>query len=156
MGPDHRGRTGRRRHAPLNRQLETTADGIAAAAVAAIFSGVPSTLWNLATRQRILASTEAAGTLLISRDSSRLRLFFAGGVTHLAISAWWGQVLARVLPRRHTVIAGAAAGAAIAALDLGIIGRRYPAIRALPAGPQVLDHIAFGALAGAVLSRRGR
>jgi hypothetical protein len=56
--------------------------------------------------------------------------------------------------------AGLAGGAAIAAVDLGLLahgpmGRRWPLIRALPVGPQVADHLAFGAIPGAVLRRRG-
>jgi hypothetical protein len=41
----------------------------------------------------------------------------------------------------------------IAALDLELIGRRYPHIAALPRLPQWLDHMAFGALLGAMLGR---
>jgi hypothetical protein len=48
------------------------------------------------------------------------------------------------------------AGLAIAALDLGVLGRRVPRIRALPLLPQVLDHVAYGATVGAVLSARRR
>jgi hypothetical protein len=48
---------------------------------------------------------------------------------------------------------GAASGLAIAALDLGVIGRRVPAIRRLPLAPQLADHALFGAVVG-VLSRR--
>ncbi len=125
-----------------------------AAAVAAVFSGVPSTVWNLVTGTSVLDSTEAAGTLLLRRDSSRPRLVIAGGAAHIAISLWWAQVLTRILPRRHTILAGAAAGAAIAAFDLGVVGRRYPAIRALPSAPQLADHLAFGALVAAVISHR--
>jgi hypothetical protein len=125
---------------------------VVAAAVAAIFSGGPSTAWNLATGSSVLASTEAAGTLLLHRETSRVRLVIAGAAAHVAISLWWAQVLARVLPRRHTILAGAAAGAAIAAFDLGVVGRRHPAIRALPVAPQLADHLAFGALVGAVIS----
>jgi hypothetical protein len=60
---------------------------------------------------------------------------------------------------RAPVAVGAAAGAAIAALDLGLVvhgpaGRRWPLIRALPVWPQVADHVAFGAIAGAALRRR--
>jgi hypothetical protein len=51
---------------------------------------------------------------------------------------------------------GALAGLAVAGLDLGVLGRRWPRIRALPTVPQVGDHVAFGALVGAVLSRAGR
>lgn len=43
---------------------------------------------------------------------------------------------------------GAAAGALIAALDLEVARRRYPAVAALDQLPQWLDHIAFGALIG--------
>ena len=51
---------------------------------------------------------------------------------------------------------GALGGVAIAGLDLGVLGRRWPRIRALPLVPQVADHVAFGALVGAVVSRVGR
>lgn len=129
-----------------------TRDGIVAAAVAAVFSGTPSTVWSLVTGGSLLASTQAAGTLLVRPDSSRARLVIAGGAAHAAISLWWAQVLARVLPRRHTILAGAAAGAAIASFDLGVVGRRYPAIRALRVAPQLADHLAFGALVGAVIT----
>jgi hypothetical protein len=59
------------------------------------------------------------------------------------------------------VAVGLAGGAAIAAVDLGLLahgplGRRWPLIRALPVGPQVADHLAFGAIAGAVLDLRRR
>jgi hypothetical protein len=63
-------------------------------------------------------------------------------------------VLARLLPRRHAAVWGAVAGLAIAALDLGVVGRRVPAIRELPQGPQWADHVAFGALVGWSLGRR--
>jgi hypothetical protein len=49
---------------------------------------------------------------------------------------------------------GAVAGAAIAALDLGVVGRRVPAIAELPSAPQVADHVVFGAVVGALLTRR--
>lgn len=80
----------------------------------------------------------------------------AGGAAHMAISLFWGVVLSLILPTRRTVLAGATAGIAIAALDLGLIGRRLPRIRALDPWPQLLDHVAYGAVIGAVLSRRGR
>jgi branched-subunit amino acid ABC-type transport system permease component len=52
------------------------------------------------------------------------------------------------------VLAGALAGAAIAALDLGLIGRYFPLIDALAFLPQLADHVAFGAVAGLVIARR--
>jgi len=54
---------------------------------------------------------------------------------HLAISAGWGVALA---------------------LDLGIMGRLFPRIGALPLAPQLADHVAYGATVGWMLSRRGR
>jgi hypothetical protein len=92
--------------------------------------------------------------VLLPRSDSDVALVLAGGAAHVAISIGWGVVLASALPRRHTLAAGAAAGLAIAALDLGVIGRRYPSIRDLDPAPQVLDHLAYGAVVGAVLSRR--
>ena len=48
---------------------------------------------------------------------------------------------------------GALAGLAIAALDLGLVGRRFPRIAALPLLPQLADHAAFGAIAGLCSTR---
>ena len=90
----------------------------------------------------VLASTRAVG-----RGS-----VLAGGVAHVAISLFWGVILAATLPRRHTVLAGAGAGLVIAAFDLGVVGRRIPPVRALDWRPQVLDHLAYGAVVGSVLS----
>ena len=41
-----------------------------------------------------------------------------------------------------------------AALDLGVVARRYPAIRALPQGPQWADHLLFGAVVGRLAACR--
>jgi hypothetical protein len=64
--------------------------------------------------------------------------------------------LPSLLPRRRTIAYATLAGLAIAALDLGAVGRRVPRIRALPLLPQVLDHVAYGATVGAALSLRRR
>jgi hypothetical protein len=68
---------------------------------------------------------------------------------HLALSLGWTIVLDRAGVR--TARAGAVAGLAIAAVDLGIAGRRLPRIQALPLLPQLADHVAFGAIAGWLL-----
>jgi hypothetical protein len=57
--------------------------------------------------------------------------------------------------RKLKVLRGAVAGLMIAALDLEIIGRRYPAVRALPRVPQWLDHVAFGILVTALAGSGG-
>lgn len=135
---------------------ETIEDGLVAGAVAAVVSGAPSTLHAIATRTSPLEATLAAGTLLLPRERRPLALVLAAVPAHLALSLGWALLLAIALPRRRTVSWGAAAGLGIAALDLGVVGRRVPRIRALPQLPQVLDHVAYGAAVGAVLSLRRR
>ncbi|HEV3353459.1 MAG TPA: hypothetical protein VG076_11065 [Acidimicrobiales bacterium] len=101
----------------------------------------------------VLDSTKAVGRAVLGPNEDGLSVLIAGGTAHVAISLAWGIVLAAVLPRRHTVVAGAMAGLGIAALDLGVVGRRLPSIRALDPAPQILDHIAYGLVVGAALSR---
>ncbi|HEX6345292.1 hypothetical protein [Umezawaea sp.] len=125
-----------------------------AAVVAGVLSGVPSTLHALATGGDVLAATRAAGTLLPGRRASAAR----GVVAHALLTAGWTAVLAAVHRRRpFGALGGAVAGLAVAVLDLEVVGRRYPAVRALPRGPQYADHLAFGALVGTTLRpvRRG-
>jgi hypothetical protein len=129
-------------------------DVLVAGVVAAIASGLPSTVWALATRGDPLESTLAAGSILLPRETRRARLLAAAVPVHLALSLGWAFVLARLLPRRNEAAAGAVAGLGIAALDLGLIGRSIPRIRALPLLPQIADHIAYGATVGYMLARR--
>jgi hypothetical protein len=122
-----------------------------AAVVGGVLSGVPSALHAALTHRPPLESTRAAGTLLGRPSVPR------GLVAHAAVTVWWTCVLAVALPRRRAAAWGAAAGLGIGLLDLGVVaGRRSPAIAALPRWPQLADHVAFGALAGAVLGTGGR
>lgn len=131
-------------------------DAIVAGAVAAVASGAPSTLHAIATRQNVLEASLAAGTLLLSGDERRSRLLPAAVVTHGALSLGWSAVLTLCLPRRRTVAWSIPAGLAIAALDLGVVGRRFPRIRELPLAPQIADHVAFALTVAVVLERRRR
>lgn len=125
----------------------------AAGLVAAVGSGAPSTVWTVLRHGDVLASSRAAGTLLPGRR--RRPSLFGGLVAHGVISAWWTGALGLAARRHRPGPAEAvAAGLAIAALDLGVIGRRYPAIAALAPGPQVADHLAFTGLFVAALRRR--
>lgn len=119
-------------HVPVPRSLLRTA------CVAGVLSGVPSTVITLVRGESLLESTRAAGSLL-GRETVA-----AGSAAHAGITLWWTAVLRAVLPRRQRLLWGAAAGGAIAALDLGVVGRRYPALARLDPVPQVLDHLAFG------------
>jgi len=131
-------------------------DAVAAGAIAALVGGAPSTAWALLTGADPLEPTLAAGSLLLPNERRRTRLVLAAAPVHLALSLGWAFVLERVLPRRHGIAAGTVAGAAIAALDLGVAARSFTRIRRLPLAPQVADHLAYGATVGYVLSRRRR
>jgi hypothetical protein len=122
-----------------------------AAAWAAVLSGAPSTLHALATGRDPLAATAAAGSILLPRETSRVRLVAAAVPVHLAVSLGWTLALDRAGVR--TARAGALAGLAIAALDLGVAGRRFPRVRELPLVPQLADHALFGAIAAHLLQR---
>ncbi len=142
--------------APLTTDDERKPPGAqvtAAALVAAAVSGIPSTVYAVATGRPLLEATEAAGSLLLPRETRSSRLVPAAGVIHLCLSLFWSRVLAQVLPRRPTVGWGLAAGSAIGVLDLLIIGRRWPLIRELPVAPQMMDHMAFGAVVAVMLRR---
>ncbi len=138
----------------MTRTTRPVADALAAGAVAAVVSGVPSSVYALATGRSLTEGTLAAGSLLLPREQRPAVLAAAAVPVHLTLSLGWAFVIEALLPRRHAVVWGALAGLGIAALDLGVIGRRHPRIRALAPVPQVLDHLAYGATVGAVLSRR--
>jgi len=121
---------------------------------ATIVSGLPSTVWAFARGDDPLAAVRAAGTLLPGRR--RRPSVLGGTMVHAAVSAFWTAALS-VAARRWplTPVRGALAGLAIAALDLGVIGRRYPAIAALDTPAQLADHAMFGAVVVHLLGRRG-
>jgi hypothetical protein len=129
-------------------------DALAAGMWAAVLSGAPSTLHALATGRDPLEATKAVGSILLPGERRTVPLVAAAVPVHLALSLGWALVLDRV--RVRGPVRGAAAGLAIAALDLGVAGRRLPRVRALPLAPQLLDHAAFGAIVGARLGRRAR
>lgn len=121
-----------------------------AAVVAGTLSGLPSTVHSVATGRPVLGPTRAAGELLGRPGLAR------GVLAHTTITLGWTNLLAVVLPRRHTAAWGAVSGLAIASLDLTIADRWFPTIAGLPRLPQVADHVVFGALVGAVVAQRRR
>lgn len=129
---------------------------IEATLVAATFSGLPSTL-HAAVERRSLRSaagyvyhaTRAVGTLVPPGRPG----FGRGVLVHLAISMLCGEALARSLPRDHPIEWGAAAGLVIGTINVGVIGRSFPAIRALPLVPQIADNVMFGAVFAVTLDR---
>src|SRR5207302_8199716 len=111
--------------------------GVAAGAVAAVLSGAPSTLFTLVQGGDVLDSTRAVGRIFVRRPHHDADLV-AGALAHIALSLGWGVVLAAALPRRRTILAGTPAGGGLAALALGLIGRRLPTIRPLDRRPPLL------------------
>lgn len=118
---------------------------------AAAFSGVPSMSVSVVRRDDVLESTRVIGRVVTRADDDRAALL-VGVVAHVAISLGWTAVVRALVPREQTTLdqrafRGALLGAAIAVLDVCLIGRHMPEIRDLDALPQVADHLAFGALA---------
>ena len=97
----------------------------------------------------LLEATRAVGTLLPARRPGLLR----GALVHLGVSAICGELLAHTLPQRHAVVWGAGGGLAIGVVNLALIGRRFPQIRALPLAPQLADNVAFGVVFALIVDR---
>jgi hypothetical protein len=124
-----------------------------AGAAGGILGGVPSTVSALVRGDDPLEATLAAASMLLPDEERTARLLAAAVPVHFGISIVWSIVLERVLPRRHRIRWGVAAGVGIAALDLFVVGRRFERIRKLPLAPQLADHVVYGATVGYVLSR---
>ena len=132
---------------------------IEATLLAAALSGLPSTLIAFI-KQRSLRSaavyaydaTRAVGTLVPPGRPG----FGRGVVVHMAMSVLCGETLARTLPRDHSAEWGAAAGLLIGVINVGVIGRSFPAIAGLPLVPQLADNVMFGTVFASALDRRDR
>lgn len=128
-------------------------DAVRAGLVAAVLGGLPSTLHALTTGRDPLEASYAAGSLLMPGERRAGVVLAAAVPVHLTLSVGWALVLSAALPRRPSLVSGAAAGLAIAALDLGVVGRRFERVRRLPVLPQLADHVAYGVVVAAVLRR---
>ena len=128
-------------------------DAVTAGLIAAATSGVPSTLITLARREAVLDGARAAGAMVLPRETRTVPLLAAAVPVHLLLSVGWAVVLERTLPPGRELWGGLAGGLAVAALDLGVIGRRLPAIASLPQPRQWADHVAYGLTVGAVVAR---
>jgi hypothetical protein len=124
---------------------------VAAGLAGAVLSGVPSTVVTLARGEDLLDGVRAAGAIVLPRETRTPVLLAAAVPVHLALSLGWAAVLEAA---DAGPVSGLALGLVIAALDLEVIGRRIPAIRALPQGRQWADHAAYGLVVGQWLRRR--
>jgi hypothetical protein len=127
---------------------------VAAGLAGAACSAVPSTVWSLLHGDDVLEGGRAAGAILLPHERRTHVLLAAGAPVHLGLSLGWSAVIAATLPPRAEPVWGVVGALAIAALDLGVVGRRIPAIRALPQGRQWADHAAYGLSVGIVLRAR--
>jgi hypothetical protein len=139
---------------PGSESFDAVRDILVSGLAGAALSGLPSSAWSLAVGDDLLAGARAAGALVLSEAHPTSTLLVAAVPVHLGLSLGWAAVLAAVLPHGAGAAWGAAGGLAIAALDLGVIGRRVPAIRALPQARQWADHVAYGITVALVLRAR--
>jgi hypothetical protein len=112
-----------------------------------LLSGIPSTLYALASGGDAMEATRAAGAMV-----GRPHSIGAAAAVHVTVSLFWCAVLWLALPTRHTTLWALAAAAAIAVLDLLIIAPlAFPEVAALAFWPQFADHLAWGACVGITL-----
>jgi hypothetical protein len=128
----------------VNRVLEAGLAG-------AVLSGVPSTTVALWRGEDVLDGARAAGRIVLPGETRTPVLLAAAVPVHLGLSLGWAAVLDAL---DAGPLRGLAAAMGIAALDLVVIGRRIPAIRALPQPRQWADHAAYGLVVGQWLRRR--
>jgi hypothetical protein len=150
------GRGGAAPAAIIRRVEVRRGDAVLAGLVASAASGAPSTVWTVARGGDVFEGARAAGALLLPGERDERRLLLAAVPVHLVLSVGWALVLQALLPRGREPLYGTLGGLAIAAVDLGVIGRRIPVIRALEQPPQWLDHAAYGLTVGIVLRRQRR
>jgi hypothetical protein len=124
---------------------------VAAGLAGAVVSGLPSTLITVLAGEDPLEGGRALGRVVLPREERTLVLLAVGAPVHLALSLGWAGVLGAVLPQRAEPALATLGGLGIAALDLGLLGRFFPPIAALPQGRQWADHVAFGLTVGVVL-----
>jgi hypothetical protein len=127
-----------------------------ATAAAALLGGAPSTLDAFRRHRKmrpvvayVRDATSVVGTLVPPGRPG----FIRGAIIHVGISVLCGEALARTLPQTHSTSCGAVAGLAIGVINVGVIGRRFPAIRELPLVPQLADNVAFGVVFAAIVDR---
>jgi len=130
---------------------------IEATLLAAALSGAPSTVHVFIKRRSLRSAaayvydtTRAIGTLLPPGRPG----FGRGVLAHFAISMLCGETLARTLPPDHGAAWGAAGGFLFGVINVGVIGKSFPAISGLPLMPQLADNVMFGTVFAVAVDKR--
>src|SRR3954462_13671619 len=88
---------------------------------ATLFSGIPSTLFFLATGQSLWPPVHAVGSMLVPADAAPWFIFLAAALVHCAVSLFWTIVVANAVPAKQVTLYALGASALIAVLDLRVI-----------------------------------
>jgi len=132
-------------------------DLLAAGWTATLVGGTPSTLYALATGGDPMEATLAAGGMLLPASAGTTALVVAAAVVHVCVSFFWAAILVRVMPRKQVILWTTTAAALIGLIDLRLIAPVFfPEVADLALGPQMADHLMWGASLGWVLARRSR
>ena len=128
---------------------------LVAGGLAGLLGGIPSTVYLLVTGGDVFVSVNALVAMIAANELPVLhRVAVAAGI-HFALSLFWASVLVALIPRRAPVLGALVASVLITFLDLKVIAPRYFAeVAALTFIPQLADHLAWGAVVGAVLRVR--
>lgn len=129
----------------------TDVDGLLAGAVGGVAGWVASALHG-----DLPAAARAAGSIVLPERAAPATLAAVGVLTHSAVAMNWGVVMSRFLNRQRPTTHGVAVGVGLFAFQYWLFGRCYPRIRSLPAVVQLADHLLYGAVTGAALSRLRR
>jgi hypothetical protein len=139
----------------MRHRLNFTSDVFWPWLLATLFSGVPSTVFFLATGQPLWPPVHAVGSMLVSSNAAPWLIFLAAAAVHCAVSLFWTIVVVCILPAKHVVLWALGASGLIAVLDLRIIAPLFfPEVARLSFWPQFADHLAWGLLVGMMLQWR--
>jgi hypothetical protein len=123
---------------------------------ATLLSGVPSTVYALASGGDPLEATRAAGAMLLPLTSPLPVLLVTAAAVHATVSLFWTLVFGWVLPRRRLLVWSVLGSAAVAGLDLRVIAPvLFPSVTVLEFWPQFADHLMWGACFGLTLQLSG-
>jgi hypothetical protein len=135
-------------------------DTVAAALIAGFLSGLPTTQWRLVRGEEEFwgwgAAAAVAGQLVDSWGLVEAFRVPAIAIVQSGMSLLWAGVLCRLLPRRCTLIVGLGSAFLIYQLDMLAVRLILGEIPETLLPSQLVEHLLFGGLVGAVVGWRRR